>query len=119
MSDSELIDVVVERVCERLDRKFKGLYDVLNSLSERLTGEQFTLVEGPSGARNVVTPELRRVMWHPVVVQGGVGSLCPDHAAPTENRYPEPCVVRRAMYEISPEIDWESCGLAKRLEPSL
>lgn len=119
MTEQELVDEVVFRVCEKLDRKFKGVYDVINSLSERLTGEQFTLVEGPSGKRNIVTPELRRVMWHPVIVQGGVGSPCPDHAAPTENRYPELCLVRRSMYEISPGIDWENCGLAKRLEPSL
>ena len=118
MSEQELADAIVDRVNERVERKFKGMMDVLNFLAERLTGDQFTVVEGLDGKREVIIPELRRVMWHPVEVQGGADAPAPDHLRPGENRYPAPCVVRRSMYEATAGSHWETAGLAKRQQAS-
>mgnify|MGYP000098691190 CR=1 FL=1 len=117
MNDKE-IDEIVNRLNYRMDRRFKGVLDVLNSLSERLTGDQFTVMEGPLGDIDTFIPELRRVWWHPVKAQGESDAPFPCHANPTENRSPEPCVIRRSMYEMKSGIGWEVDELGQRLKAS-
>ena len=119
MSDSNAVTsrdreiVQLSKQVEGVHRLVEGVLNVLNSLAERMTGDQFTAITGRDDGQSLrrFVPELQRVIWHPVQSQGEVEWPGPDLRDPMMRRSPSPCQVRRALYELPGISGWQDFGL--------
>jgi hypothetical protein len=109
----------LSRQVDGVYRLVEGVLNVLNSLGERLTGEQFTVITGRDDGQSLrrFVPELQRVVWHPVQSQDEVEWPGPDLRDPTTRRSPVPCQVRRALYELPGKSGWQDFGLDPSQSP--
>ena len=105
--------VQISQQVEGVYQLVEGVLNVLNSLAERITGDQFTAITGRDDGQNLrrFVPELQRVVWHPAQSQGEVEWPGPDLRDPTTRRSPSPCQVRRALYELPGKSGWQEFGL--------
>ena len=105
----------IEEQVRLLSQLVHGLYDVLNSLSERLTGEEFTVYTGRGGEFLSIEPQVTRVRWRQSSVPGTVSGRGSDLAGSSTQRLSEPCRVRSANYRMPEEPAWSEMGLGPHL----
>lgn len=102
----------LERRIDTIGDLCRATFDALNSLAERITGDQFTVViSNPGGREIILRPRLDNVVWHPLEALGGGVTPFVDPQHPEKNRNPVPAVVRRAIVEMPSILGWRDVGL--------
>ena len=86
-----------------------GLYDLVASLAERLTGEEVVmLLRKPDGGFFRLEPEARSVHWYPSPRRGAIDGDAPVSSGQRPAGFRQPCVVRRAIFALSHRLAGES-----------